>query len=173
MTFKEEYTRDNEKLHINPQIKDRIILEVKREEKRAKLRQKIVRYGSFAACFVLIGSTLIFRNVGRSNKTEVYGATAVMAETAYEDITYTAGSGTITYEENGIKMKETLSAQEAYDEMRNASSVIKNEKGESLEAALAEEPAENKSIVRKEILLLIPLFLLITVMIAWAIFRKK
>lgn len=184
MTFKEQYSLDNEKLHVDPDMADRIVLQQKKREKNRAKRAKIVRFGSLAACFVLIGAGLLLSSRSKRGATMYEGTPALdMApEMAEAKAAFSAGAGTADFSNENIRPEYKMKSEpnEAFAaENGTETGSVAGETEESLEEMLVVQEVANDSIeqkkgtVRKEILLLIPLFVLIMVMLSWALFRKR
>jgi len=135
--FKEQYIRDNEKLHA----KETLLMEIKekhaREEKRFTRQQKFVRYGAVAAAFILViggvlGIWLANRGSDATTTTEqtleasaADAANSVVSIDSYDDIydlieqmqgTYDAGTG-LRYE---VTTTEGAATDESVMEMPEA-----------------------------------------------------
>ena len=105
--FKEQYIRDNEKLHA----KETLLMEIKeknaQQKQNASRRQKWVRYGAVAAAFVFIiggaiGAIAASRSAETAETTQSVSAADTSAVTSYDDIyelieqmqgSYDTGSG--------------------------------------------------------------------------------
>lgn len=89
--FKEQYIRDNEKLHA----KETLLMEIKEKDadrkQSASRRQKWVRYGAVAAAFVLvlggvIGAVAASRSAGTEQTAQTVSAAETSAVASYDDI---------------------------------------------------------------------------------------
>ena len=86
--FKEQYIRDNDKLHA----KETLLMEIKekrtREEKRLTRQEKFVRYGAVAAAFILvIGGVLGVWFANRGTGTATTAQQTLEANTANSSVT--------------------------------------------------------------------------------------
>lgn len=169
MTFKELYTLDNEKLHTKTEIND-LLKKAEQEEKRIPRRTNIIRYGSVAACFVLIGTALI---VGLNRRAALKNAASIVSHEMYSE---EASTNSADASEMLIESEEKNQALSGMTGQKNEpAGDFAQEPVTETEAAIAnyESLQAKNGTVRKEVLLLIPFFLLVSVMVAWAVFRKK